>query len=271
MTPSDSARAARKSLNASGKSRSGAIDMANSVRNHPPTLDGMFRLFSLCNQSRTVTQFVDEVHPLLDDLIPHAAFICGTASTDDMTVVNAINVSFPVGYLNDISDAQGRIDSPMVRTWLETNAPVYYDGSCTSPWPYTVPPDWQTILQRHGLRNLASHGLIDRSAKVASYFCLGNLDGWDTRIEETLSIVVPHLHRALVNLCPQHTHAPSLLSSREREVLDLVGDGKTNRQVAQVLGISPWTIKVHMRNIMAKLEVSTRSHAVAKSIRLYAR
>lgn len=53
------------------------------------------------------------------------------------------------------------------------------------------------------------------------------------------------------------------LSQREREILDWVRKGKTNWEIAQILGISERTVKFHVQNIMLKLDVSSRTRAVA--------
>ncbi|GAA3989461.1 hypothetical protein GCM10022384_41830 [Streptomyces marokkonensis] len=53
------------------------------------------------------------------------------------------------------------------------------------------------------------------------------------------------------------------LTSRERDVLRLVSDGRTNRQIAEELFISPKTASVHVSNILAKLGVSGRGEAAA--------
>jgi DNA-binding CsgD family transcriptional regulator len=58
------------------------------------------------------------------------------------------------------------------------------------------------------------------------------------------------------------------LSPREREVLALVAAGRTNRQIADELFISPKTASVHVSNILAKLGVSTRGEAAALAHRL---
>jgi DNA-binding NarL/FixJ family response regulator len=60
---------------------------------------------------------------------------------------------------------------------------------------------------------------------------------------------------------------PALLTAREREVLRLVADGRTNRAIAKELVVSEHTVNRHVTNILTKLGVSTRSAAVAEAMR----
>jgi len=58
----------------------------------------------------------------------------------------------------------------------------------------------------------------------------------------------------------------SVLSPREGEVLQMVAQGATNRQIADSLFISENTVKTHLRNIMDKLHLANRSQAAAYAI-----
>ena len=58
------------------------------------------------------------------------------------------------------------------------------------------------------------------------------------------------------------TAAP--LTAREREVLDWVAAGKTNRDIAAILGASPRTIEKHLERVYEKLGVETRTAAVMR-------
>ncbi|MFF8428560.1 AAA family ATPase [Streptomyces sp. NPDC016566] len=58
------------------------------------------------------------------------------------------------------------------------------------------------------------------------------------------------------------------LTSRERDVLRLVSAGRTNRQIAEELFISPKTASVHVSNILSKLGVAGRGEAAAVAHRL---
>lgn len=56
------------------------------------------------------------------------------------------------------------------------------------------------------------------------------------------------------------------LSDREREILNLVATGASNKEIARALNISTNTIKVHLRNIFAKIGVSSRTEAAMYAI-----
>jgi DNA-binding NarL/FixJ family response regulator len=56
---------------------------------------------------------------------------------------------------------------------------------------------------------------------------------------------------------------PGGLSQREREILKLVSEGTSNRQIAELLYISETTVKTHLRSILQKLHARNRAEAVA--------
>jgi DNA-binding NarL/FixJ family response regulator len=58
------------------------------------------------------------------------------------------------------------------------------------------------------------------------------------------------------------------LSPREREVLRLLTQGQTNREIAQNLIVSVSTVKIHVEHILAKLGVSDRTQAAVRAIEL---
>jgi DNA-binding NarL/FixJ family response regulator len=57
------------------------------------------------------------------------------------------------------------------------------------------------------------------------------------------------------------------LTDREREVLALLAQGQTNRQIAEALTITPNTVKKHVDHVLQKLGVSTRAAATAIAVR----
>jgi DNA-binding NarL/FixJ family response regulator len=63
------------------------------------------------------------------------------------------------------------------------------------------------------------------------------------------------------------TFVPSRLTPREREVLRLLAEGHSDRQIAAALSISPKTVGNHVSRILAKLDVETRTAAATQALR----
>jgi LuxR family transcriptional regulator of spore coat protein len=60
----------------------------------------------------------------------------------------------------------------------------------------------------------------------------------------------------------------SLLTTREREVFELLVQDKTTKEIAEKLFISEKTVRNHVSNVMKKLNVKGRSQAVVELVRL---
>jgi DNA-binding NarL/FixJ family response regulator len=60
---------------------------------------------------------------------------------------------------------------------------------------------------------------------------------------------------------------PESLTPRELEVLRLMGEGRSNNEIAALLTIAPRTAKVHVQNILQKLGATNRTEAVSIAVR----
>ena len=86
------------------------------------------------------------------------------------------------------------------------------------------------------------------------------------------SMVSPRMAKTLLEQVRQHERVdtrPTVndLSTREKEVLRLVAEGKDNATIAQELFISPYTVKNHISNILLKLHVENRLQAAVCAVR----
>jgi DNA-binding NarL/FixJ family response regulator len=64
-------------------------------------------------------------------------------------------------------------------------------------------------------------------------------------------------------VAPRRCSPRTILTDREIQVLDLLAEGRTNRQIASELFISAKTTSVHVSNILRKLGVQNRGEAAA--------
>jgi DNA-binding CsgD family transcriptional regulator len=84
--------------------------------------------------------------------------------------------------------------------------------------------------------------------------------------------LVPAGEAADVALAPPQPSAPpdpeAALTPREREVLELMAEGASNKMIARALGISVHTAKFHVGSVIDKLDATGRTDAVAQAARL---
>jgi DNA-binding NarL/FixJ family response regulator len=60
---------------------------------------------------------------------------------------------------------------------------------------------------------------------------------------------------------------PALLTPRERQILALLGEGRSNREIANILVISERTARTHVSNVLSKLNLTSRTQAALTAIR----
>jgi two-component system, NarL family, response regulator len=82
---------------------------------------------------------------------------------------------------------------------------------------------------------------------------------WDARATQTIQEWVA---RSAPDL-PNKTHS---LTQREQEVLALIAAGKSNPEIAEILYITPGTVRVHVHAILQKLGVRDRAQAVVVAL-----
>ncbi|GGF20856.1 DNA-binding response regulator [Halobacillus andaensis] len=78
------------------------------------------------------------------------------------------------------------------------------------------------------------------------------------------SILEPEVTGKIMNKMrtPQRTPLHEQLTAREKEILMLMSEGKTNQEISEELFIALKTVKVHVSNILGKLDVHDRTQAV---------
>lgn len=128
-----------------------------------------------------------------------------------------------------------------------------------------------------GMRSVLVHGISDiRTSQECLYIAFSSNANLDTSSLAAMVTLLPHLDIALRRIeafvPDQRTESVTVpskrgnfgLSAREAEILQLVKTGKTNGEIANILSISPSTVKNHLRHLFQKLEVNNRTHAIAK-------
>jgi DNA-binding CsgD family transcriptional regulator len=131
---------------------------------------------------------------------------------------------------------------------------------------------YQHTLQAFGFTDTGKLFLPPAVPKARSHpgagdarFFFFDRDRWGlgSRERALLDLLRPHLtlHREKWRPPPVGLHS---LTAREREILEGVSNGETNKQIAKRLWISPYTVRAHLEHIFEKLNVKTRTEAAAR-------
>ena len=111
------------------------------------------------------------------------------------------------------------------------------------------------------------HGHSDEGTGVRSHFVYLGIGGSgcpDHRVIDKLCEVTPHVHAAMGRLLWRQTSGLNALTPAEHEVLSLMLDHKTNKEIARLLGKSSATVRNQLHAIFKKLNVRSRGAAIMR-------
>ena len=114
-----------------------------------------------------------------------------------------------------------------------------------------------------GALGYVSKSDLDLNLSAAIEFLLRHKPFFSSRVSEMM--LERYLKRDVLPKLPGTE--PALLTARQREIVRLLAEGKTNKEVALILGISVKTAETHRNNIMRKLQLRSFSHLVRYAIR----
>jgi DNA-binding CsgD family transcriptional regulator len=101
-----------------------------------------------------------------------------------------------------------------------------------------------------------------RTARL--FFVRGPGPAFSERDRALLTILRPHMQQAFFDAERRRNPVPDL-TPRHWELLHLMATGRTNTQIARHLGLSEGTVRTHLENIYARLDVSNRTAAVIRA------
>lgn len=119
------------------------------------------------------------------------------------------------------------------------------------------------ISQDHGLTGGVAHSYTE--GRLTSLCSMTDSPRQSRGLEFVLESLAPAIH---LSLCSGRYPCKSPLSAREIEVLQWASNGKTVWEMSVILSVSQSTIKFHLANIYAKLNVRNRAQAMSAAVRL---
>ncbi|KVW95127.1 XrtB/PEP-CTERM-associated transcriptional regulator EpsA [Thiobacillus denitrificans] len=225
--------------------------------------------------SRRVTlrhHFFSWVHGPVQSLIPHEILLCGVADESGYLLHERFTACryFKDDHFHRVIHPGNGLINQMAQEWQVMRVPRLI------PALQNDAGGWHARLTDLELKNIAFHGMSWINGQIKGYASFSRVRmPFDGRLALYLDILLPHLIVTLTRVLANEARTSvdskrpaGLITVREVEVLTWVRDGKTNDEIAAILGLSMLTVKNHLRHAMKKLVVRTRGQAVAKSIAL---
>lgn len=240
------------------------------------TLDETILLAQIAEQtlhSNTIDDITRLIEEQLQRVLPHQLMIGGVGYIRGREVLPLAIVSenFPNSYMREVLSEEGYVRSPFISWWIRERKPMLVN---LNEAPAHVDPISRQRLTRYGVLNFAAYGQADFPGVTGTYFWFANVAERTTpKHGRILEFIVPHLHAALTRLAIENKRAGRRtpvprLTPKELEILQLIYEGNSNKDISEALAISLMTVKNHTKNIYTKMQVKSRSEAIVKGIEL---
>ena len=250
------------------------------------------RLVEAAPSVRRRYQFFVWAQSQVQILLPHQLMVCGAYQRHRKAVVfDAFhNIVLPPDVLDSLTHADSPLVAALTRHWVDGRGQpraldlARLDAEATNAA--------QGLRSSMGYTHLLVHGVArpQRPLEIESLFIFGGIGAAALLAQRNacLDLVLPHLHSTWQRVTstelelqrpsqappaaadrPRSDAPPAprgSVTDRERQILRWVREGKSNQQIAEVLGISPLTVKNHVQKILRKLGAGNRAQAVAQAL-----
>lgn len=183
---------------------------------------------------------------------------------------DVLNVSFPQTWLFQYwKNGYGKVD-PVLHELVRSNHTQVWNRVYAKV-KTEKGKEFLEAAAAYGLVDGVTTGSLDSSCGVATFFAFaGKKPVEDDRYVSILSYLGQHLHLALLRSASKSStstdNCVASLSPREVTILNWIKDGKTNGEIGQIIGLTERTVRFHVESIFAKLDVSSRTQAVAVAV-----
>jgi len=215
----------------------------------------------------------------LQSLIPHEILICGIdEGTSHGMSIHRFSASryFRQEHFDRVSDPISGLMPRLLAASEATRANTIF---CPEESGRDDDPELLALVIDNEMKNMAAQLLMGVRGKCESYYVFARLSvPLDQRLGRLIDLLLPHLNNAFLRVLSTERDSgaatvsgqrgPLAVTPRQLQILNLIKAGKTNHQIAEMLGCSPWTIKNHIQAILRKLGSNTRTHAITRAMSL---
>lgn len=215
-----------------------------------------------CRDSEGVRELLGR----LTELVSADYSVCGIGKggSDGLaTPPQVINVNYPEEWLIMYGKEQLYFKDPIIWHNFQHPGSQLWDDTYEM-YAEKVSRKFISRSQDFRLRHGVSGGIYDGSTGFSTIFTFSGPDKNFTEHEKDIvEMITPHLHQVLMRIQKVNQNPLAQLSSREKEVIKWIKEGKTNWEISMILNISERTVKFHVQNIERKLNAVNKAHAIA--------
>lgn len=183
---------------------------------------------------------------------------------------NVLNVSYPEEWIR-LYWQRGYFEvDPVLQAALRQRGTQHWDSTYKSA-SSDKQREFIAAAKEFGLADGITTGTTDTACGLGTFCSFASAGRVDAkRYMPLVEYLGYHIHLALLRTAPKSSQAvaPCVkeLTLRQMTVLNWVRQGKTNWEIAKIMGVTERTIRFHVESIFSKLDVTSRSHAVATAI-----
>ena len=249
----------------------------------------LVRLVEAAPAVRRRYQFFVWTQSQMQALLPHQVLVCGAYQRHRRALVldTFHNIVLGPELLQQLAEPDGPLVAAIAQHWV---------GGRGQPLALALArldTAGARLRSELGYSHLLVHGVArpQRPAEIESLFILGGMGDSAQLAHRSacLDLLLPHLHSTWQRVTATElelqrpgnpppaprtsTAVPAPprpprggITDRECQILRWIREGKSNQQIAEVLGISPLTVKNHVQKILRKLGAGNRAQAVAQAL-----
>lgn len=208
---------------------------------------------------------------LVKKLVPGQQLIAGVVQIDHMKgshqFSKIVNISYHPNWIHRyLNNNYAEVD-PVLLTHVNTVRTQVWSNAFKAASSKRE-KEFIEEAKSYGLTNGITTGRFEPKRGIASFFSFagGAIDD-NHHYAPALRCIADYLHHSLMKT----TSSPAFncingLSPRELSVLNWIKHGKTNWEISRILGVSERTVRFHVEGIFSKLDVTSRTQAVAMAM-----
>ncbi|WP_319526251.1 LuxR C-terminal-related transcriptional regulator [uncultured Desulfosarcina sp.] len=217
------------------------------------------------NDFKTLVLGLQEVLPFENAMCTRGNVVDILRERDLDLAIEYCDISYPSGYLEEYFENDDFTSDAVLMEFMTYLMPVSWsevDKRCNYNYPASIK------ALDYNMRDGWAHGTINPVNFDCTLFFFGSSARDNSaRSAKILEYVVPFYAQAYNNVLKKIAAPATDLTSREKEVLNWIKEGKSSWEISQILRCSERTVNFHVSNIKAKLGVVNRAQAVAVGLR----